>query len=71
MMLVYYYERYIQQRQREFEREAQQQRLARSIRPEGHAPFLNRLGEWFMGLSLQLKPNRQMQSQPGAITGNL
>lgn len=71
MLPVFYYEKYMQQRKWELEREAEKQRLVGSIRPEGRAHFMSRLGSWFMGLGLQLQPGKQIQSQPRAITGNL
>lgn len=69
----YYAEKYMQQHRQELLREAEQMRLVASVRAEGKATrsAKNPFSGMLVALSFRLRPRKQFQSQPKAITGNL
>ena len=69
----YYAEKYMQQHRQELLREAEQMRLVASVRDEGKAgrSAQNLFSGMLVALSFRLRPRRQFQPQPKAITSQL
>ncbi|HZU66650.1 MAG TPA: hypothetical protein VFA09_05170 [Ktedonobacteraceae bacterium] len=73
MLSIYYHEQYAPMRRQELEREAQQIRLAASVRPQGD-PFqglMNSLEGLLMKLGLLMRPEEQFRPRVKPFTGSL